>query len=266
MKQAQLIYCKLQDYVVEQVENKGKVFTRDNGCKYGVNDRVELVCGVDGTPFETNISAVLDSFNLDFSYADEMDNYWIVNRAFADAHGLDVSFCNHILFDVAEINSENLSAIKAQYLGESGNFVNFLAEKEESEKQLKGFIVLALYLIVATALTGFVSMSNTVKFNILTRRKENAIIRAIGLPFETQIKVICAENLLLILGAVIISSVFAFGVNGLITAEIMYHFQVYVTSYLGTAVFAVVVGELTTFATVWKYGNENLAQEIRCSE
>ena len=94
------------------------------------------------------------------------------------------------------------------------------AGSEEALKELAGIFLIAIFVIVFTALLSVLNISNTVRSNIQLRQSENGMLRAIGMTSKTLTWITYTENALIGLLASGLASVFGILAAALIFPQI----------------------------------------------
>ena len=247
-----LIYVSSEDYQLRSLKNGRQA---ENNCYIDKKQEVELnIYAVDD--FENvftekiKVNAQLKDLNLkDKKWTQSQNSYFIANEKLVKRLYGTVGY-NHLLFSVKEDKTVK-QKIKDTYVKNVNGaiFNNYTLGSEEDQRLLKGVIYLLVYLVGSMSLTGFSNMSNTMKANLLTRRRENAIMRAIGMSQKTEKKMILKENLRLVTYALITSVILGFICNTVIVfmvfGEFTFYWYVYISLVILFFVLSTVVLELT---------------------
>lgn len=228
-----LIYCNDSDKSIKQLEN-GTTF--GNGCeiKEGyVNISADHVSG-EKNSMKVKVKAELENFYFDIQLREEVENpYLIMNETLAKELYGEVNY-NHIAFASNVERGSIYSYLVDNYVTttEVSVLIDFESAQAENEQQLKAFLLLAAYLVVISTFVCYSNIANTVKTNILNRRKENAILRAMGMPKKNLKKVMKKEMYYLAGSAGIISIAFASILNILVGKIIMDKVQIRIIPYV----------------------------------
>lgn len=247
-----LIYVSSEDYQLRNLKNGRQA---ENNCYINKKQEVELnISAVDD--FENvftekiKVNAYLKDLNLkDKKWTQLQNSYFIANEKLVKRLYGTVGY-NHVLFSVIDDKTVK-QKIKDTYVKNVNGaiFNNYVLGSEEDQRLLKGVIYLLVYLVVSMSLTGFSNMSNTMKANLMTRRRENAIMRAIGMSQKTEKKVILKENLRLVTYALIASVILGFICNTTVVfvffGEFTFYWYVYISLVILFFVLSTVVLELT---------------------
>lgn len=234
-----LIYVSLDDYQLKNLKN-GK--QAENNCYIDKKQEVILnIAAVDNYEDEflekIKLSARLKGLNLkDKKWAQSQNSYFIANEKLIKRLYGTVGY-NHILFST--IKDKNIKQrIKDIYVKNVNGavFNNYKLGSEEDQRLLKGVICLLVYLVVSMSLAGFSNMSNTMKANLMTRRRENGIMRALGMTQKMEKRMIIKENLRLVTYALIASFILGFIINTVIILVFMGEFTFYWYVYIVLAI------------------------------
>lgn len=123
---------------------------------------------------------------------------------------------------------------------------------ENSKKQLLGMLFLACYMIVATALVGFLNMRNTIRTNIINRSRENGMLRAIGISSKMLSKVIYLENVKLTIYATICSLIIAIPICSYISYIMLERIQIKILLYILISISAILTSFFITYFEIKK--------------
>lgn len=234
-----LIYVSFQDYELQNING----IQAENNCyideKQGVNLEITGVDNIDNVFTEHFIltACLKDVYLSDQKWDQNGQGYFIANEKLVKRLYGTVGY-NHILFDLEEDNKETKESIKEMYVEnvEGAIFNNYKLGSEEDQRMLKGVICLLAYLVAATALVGFSNMSNTIQANLVSRRKENGIMRALGMSKKMQETVILKENIRMVTYALLASTIIGFLVNTTIALAFFGIFMCYWYVYVILAV------------------------------
>lgn len=234
-----LIYVSFEDYGLYTINN----IQAENNCYIDEKQGVSLeIMGVDNienviTKHLTVSACLKDIYLSDKKWEQNGQGYFIANEKLVKRLYGTVGY-NHILFQLKEDSKEIKEKIKEIYVEnvEGAIFNNYKLGSEEDQRMLKGVICLLAYLVVATALVGFTNMSNTMQANLIARRKENGIMRALGMSKKMQETVILKENLRMVTYALLASTIVGFIVNTLIALVFFEIFMCYWYVYIILAI------------------------------
>lgn len=110
---------------------------------------------------------------------------------------------------------------------------------EESEREVLGMIILIAYMLFATGLVTFLNIRNTIKANIINRKKENGVLRAIGMSNKLLTKVIKLENIKLTIYAAITSIIISMPINMYVTYTLTEKSQIKLWIYILISIIAI---------------------------
>lgn len=234
-----LIYVSFKDYGLHNINN----IQAENNCYIDEKQGVNLeIMGVDNIKnvftVHLTVSACLkDVYLSDKKWEQNGQGYFIANEKLVKRLYGTIGY-NHILFKLEEDSNEVKKNIKEIYVEnvEGAIFNNYKLGSEEDQRMLKGVICLLIYLVAATALVGFSNMSNTMQANLISRRKENGIMRALGMSKKIQETVILKENLRMVTYALLASTIIGFLVNTIIALVFFEIFMCYWYVYIILAI------------------------------
>lgn len=230
-----LIYVSFQDYGLYTINS----IQAENNCYIDEKQGVSLeIMGVDNienviTKHLTVSACLKDVYLSDKKWEQNGQGYFIANEKLVKRLYGTVGY-NHILFQLEEDSKEIKENIKEIYVEnvDGAIFNNYKLGSEEDQRMLKGVICLLTYLVAATALVGFTNMSNTMQANLIARRKENGIMRALGMSKKMQETVILKENLRMVTYALLASTIVGFIANTLIALVFFEIFMCYWYVYI----------------------------------
>jgi putative ABC transport system permease protein len=134
---------------------------------------------------------------------------------------------------------------------------------EDSIKQLLGMVIMICYIVFATAFVGFCNMSNTIKANILSRNKENGMLRAMGMSNKMLIKLICLENVKMALYSSGISIILAFPVQAHFSVIMLGEISIKVWACIIIIALAMISSFLLSYHNAKKCVEQNIIGSIR---
>ncbi len=265
VKENTLIYCNYSDKTIKQLDN-GTTF--GNGCEIKEGYVNISADGVDGkkSNMKVKVKAELENFYFDVELREKVENpYLIMNETLAKEIFGEVNY-NHIVFDTSVERDIIYSYLIDNYVNttETSVLIDFESAQEENEKQLKAFLLLAVYLVIISTFVCYSNIANTVKTSILNRRKENAILRAMGMPKKNLKKVMKREMYYLAGCAGIISIVFASILNVLVGKIIMDEIQISIIPYVLVLMLTFIV--VTLLVDVIFLQNQTILEELRMGE
>ena len=260
-----LIYVSLDDYQLKNLKN-GK--QAENNCYIDKKQEVILnIAAVDNYEDEflekIKLSARLKGLNLkDKKWAQSQNSYFIANEKLIKRLYGTVGY-NHILFST--IKDKNIKQrIKDIYVKNVNGavFNNYKLGSEEDQRRLKGVICLLVYLVVSMSLAGFSNMSNTMKANLMTRRRENGIMRALGMTQKMEKRMIIKENLRLVTYALIASFILGFIINTVIILVFMGEFTFYWYVYIVLAILFFVMSTCVLELTLQRQYQHSIIENL----
>lgn len=260
-----LIYVSLDDYQLKNLKN-GK--QAENNCYIDKKQEVILnIAAVDNYEDEflekMKLSARLKGLNLkDKKWAQSQNSYFIANEKLIKRLYGTVGY-NHILFST--IKDKNIKQrIKDIYVKNVNGavFNNYKLGSEEDQRLLKGVICLLVYLVVSMSLAGFSNMSNTMKANLMTRRRENGIMRALGMTQKMEKRMIIKENLRLVTYALIASFILGFIINTVIILVFMGEFTFYWYVYIVLAILFFVMSTCVLELTLQRQYQHSIIENL----
>ena len=267
-----LIYVSFQPYEIEENEINGKITKIENNCLIDDGGYVTLKCGiVDGSvekEKKLKVSATLENFRLtEFEWGTSDRGYFIANESLIKKLYGTVGY-NHILFDMEKGDADTKAIIKENYVSniDGAVFNDYKMGDEADRQQIIGVACLLAYLVIATAMVGFSNMSNTIQANILSRKKENGVMRALGMSKKSQEKVIVLENRKLIHITVAISTILGFFINAIVMLVFFGEFKVYVIVYVVTALLLYLISYGVTKRAVYKSSQSMIVENLREAE
>lgn len=267
-----LIYVSFQPYEIEENEINGKTIKIENNCLVDEDGYVTLKYKIIDESMENEkklkLSAVLNNFRLtEFEQGASDSGYFIANETLIKKLYGTVGY-NHILFDMEKSDADTKATIKENYVSNiEGAVFNDYKMGDETDRQLViGVICLLAYLVFATAMVGFSNMSNTIQANILSRKKETGVMRALGMSKKSQEKVIILENRKLIHITIAISTILGFFINAIVMLVFFGKFKVYVIVYVVTALLLYLISCGVTKWAMHKSNQSTIVENLREAE
>lgn len=193
-----------------------------------------------------NITKTINGKGILYGGNTKLDNqYFIINEKVARAIYGEL-FYTDIMIDLnGEINGEFQTRIAEIIKDKEGiTFGAYDVGLKESQRQMLAIICIALYMVVSTAMVGFLNMRNTIKANIITRNKENGMLRSIGMSKNMLSKVIYYENTKLSFYASIFSCIIAIPVCMYLTETMLDRIEVKIYVFVLVSIIAVLVSFL----------------------
>ena len=200
--------------LVNDLNNKDEtksIDIKDSGAIRGNIKNVFDNTNVNDSEIELNITKTADIKGFSYSGPAKMDKqYFIINENVGKKIYKDLSY-NDVMIDIKGSDITGFAIDISQVLKDKEGLISgaYSTVIEQAVKQLYAAIVLALYIIVSTAIVGFLNMRNTIKVNIINRRREYGILRAVGMERKILNKIVCLENIKLSVYASIFSSLIA---------------------------------------------------------
>ncbi len=112
------------------------------------------------------------------------------------------------------------------------------------------------------SLAGFSNMSNTMKANLMTRRRENGIMRALGMTQKMEKRMIIKENLRLVTYALIASFILGFIINTVIILVLMGEFTFYWYVYIVLAILFFVMSTCVLELTLQRQYQHSIIENL----
>ncbi len=141
-----------------------------------------------------------------------------------------------------------------------------LNEESSDENQLLAIIFLASYICIAFFVFVFSMIESMVEFNMINRRSEYGIMRALGMNRRLYEKLICLESISLGFYAVIIAVIVSFFANYYFTSQIFQQAEFSIPAYIVTVVMlmSLILGK--SYRTVHKNMNTSIVAMIQNRE
>lgn len=178
---------------------------------------------------------IYSSFGYDGSFL-------ILNKAMGKQLGADVKGCTGLLIK----NRQNFIAADFQNCSTESDKIyieNLNKNRERDKKQFLGIVFIAGYIMLATISLTCIIVSSTLQANIISRKKEFAVMGAIGLTKKKNILICCMENFILFIKAYIIGAFIATGLNIVIGEMLEDGIKWNLFIYMGVALFFATVME-----------------------
>ena len=182
---------------------------------------------VNSSEIKLKITNKIDGKGIPYGGSVKMDKqYFIINEKVGRGIYEELSY-NDVMLDYKGDDIKGLSMEISELFKDKEGLISgaYTTEIERGIRQLYASIVLTLYIIMSTAIVGFLNMKNTIRANIINRRKEYGMLRAVGMENRILKKIICLENIKLSSYASIFSSLIAIPIsmyiNGIITEKIL---------------------------------------------
>ncbi|MDP4177740.1 MAG: FtsX-like permease family protein [Bacillota bacterium] len=187
--------------------------------------KIKITKAINGHGFEQ--AGVYNNYNETYPYL--IMNETLAKKTFGELRYTDImiNVNGEITSDFERNVSSTLESVK------NVSCSSYDAGMKDDQKQLLGMIILAVYLIISTAIIGFFNMSNTIKANIINRSSENGMLRAIGMPNKILTNILCLENVKLSIIASIMGFIISMPIGIYISAivadgVIKIHYIVYI--------------------------------------
>ncbi len=182
-----------------------------------------------------------ENYMIHSSFGYEFD-YLILNKVMGKQLGAEAKGCTGILIkngvDITTMDIQNSSN------GNDKIYINNVNKNSERDKQqFLGMVFIAGYIMLATISLTCIIVNSTLQSNIMTRKKEFAIMSAIGLTKKKNILICCMENFILFIKAYIIGAVIATGLNLVIGGMLEDGMKWNPIIYFGVLVFFLIVIE-----------------------
>lgn len=141
-----------------------------------------------------------------------------------------------------------------------------LNEESSDENQLLAIIFLASYICIAFFVFVFSMIESMVEFNMINRRSEYGIMRALGMNRRLYKKLICLESIRLGFYAVIIAVIVSLFANYYFTSQIFQQAEFSIPAYIVTVVMlmSLILGK--SYRTVHKNMNTSIVAMIQNRE
>lgn len=189
---------------------------------------------VNDSEIELNITKTADIKGFSYSGPAKMDKqYFIINENVGKKIYINLSY-NDVMIDIKGSDITGFGMEISQLFKNKEGLISgaYSTVIEQAVKQLYAAIVLALYIMISTAIVGFLNMRNTIKVNIINRRREYGILRAVGMERKILNKIVCLENIKLSLYASVFSSLMAIVVcmyiNSVIEDEVVVKYWIFI--------------------------------------
>lgn len=141
-----------------------------------------------------------------------------------------------------------------------------LNEESSDENQLLAIIFLASYICIAFFVFVFSMIESMVEFNMINRRSEYGIMRALGMNRRLYEKLICLESIRLGFYAVVIAVIVSLFANYYFTSQIFQQAEFSIPAYIVTVVMlmSLILGK--SYRTVHKNMNTSIVAMIQNRE
>lgn len=141
-----------------------------------------------------------------------------------------------------------------------------LNEESSDENQLLAIIFLASYICIAFFVFVFSMIESMVEFNMINRRSEYGIMRALGMNRRLYEKLICLESISLGFYAVVIAVIVSLFANYYFTSQIFQQAEFSVPAYIVTVVMLMLLILGKSYRTVHKNMNTSIVAMIQNRE
>ncbi len=141
-----------------------------------------------------------------------------------------------------------------------------LNAESSDEKQLLAIIFLAAYICIAFFVFVFSMIENMVEFNMINRRSEYGIMRALGMNRRLYEKLICLESISLGFYAVVIALILSLLLNCYFTTQIFQNVVISVPAYIVSVVMLMLLIVGKSYMTVHKNMNTSIVAMIQNKE
>lgn len=186
-------------------------------------------------------------------------NTLIVNEKFAENEGInDIGYCAFLV----ETNSTMSELLDIPFLTETVYVTNLHDGQSNAELQLLGMIVIAIYIVVATVILSFMIIGNTIKENVVTKKAEYGVMRAMGLTLKKLWTVVCYENLILTLIACTISVPVSLLINAYLTLILFEKIKISVAAYLILIILLISLIELFAYFNIRTNTKDTIVEMI----
>lgn len=166
--------------------------------------------------------------NLNYAMFSQ-ENTLIVNQKLAESKGInDVGYCAFLV----ATDSTMSELLDIPFSTETVYITNLHDGQSDTESQLLGMIVIAIYIVIATVILSFMIISNTIKENVAAKKAEYGVMRAMGLTLKKLWTVVCYEHLILTLISCIISVPVSLILNAYLTLIMFEKIKISVAAYL----------------------------------
>ncbi len=156
-------------------------------------------------------------------------NTLIVNEKLAENKGInDIGYCAFLV----ETDSTMSELMDIPFSAETVYVTNLHDGQSNAESQLLGMIVIAIYIVIATVILSFMIISNTIKENVVAKKTEYGVMRAMGLTLKKLWTAVCYENLILTSIACTISVPISLLINAYLTLILFEKIKISVSAYL----------------------------------
>lgn len=141
-----------------------------------------------------------------------------------------------------------------------------LNEESSDEDQLLAIIFLATYICIAFFVFVFSMIESMVEFNMINRRSEYGIMRALGMNRRLYEKLICLESISLGFYAVVIAVIVSLFANYYFTSQIFQQAEFSIPAYIVTVVMLMLLILGKSYRTVHKNMNTSIVAMIQNRE
>lgn len=141
-----------------------------------------------------------------------------------------------------------------------------LNEESSDENQLLAIIFLASYICIAFFVFVFSMIESMVEFNMINRRSEYGIMRALGMNRRLYEKLICLESIRLGVYAVVIAVIVSLFANYYFTSQIFQQAEFSIPAYIVTVVMLMLLILGKSYRTVHKNMNTSIVAMIQNRE
>ncbi len=141
-----------------------------------------------------------------------------------------------------------------------------LNEESSDEDQLLAIIFLASYICIAFFVFVFSMIESMVEFNMINRRREYGIMRALGMNRRLYEKLICLESISLGFYAVVIAVIVSLFANYYFTSQIFQQAEFSIPAYVVTVVMLMLLILGKSYRTVHKNMNTSIVAMIQNRE
>lgn len=156
-------------------------------------------------------------------------NTLIVNEKLAENKNINnVGYCAFLV----KTDSTVSELMDIPFSAETAYITNLHDGQSDAESQLLGMIIIAVYIVIATVILSFMIISNTIKENVVAKKTEYGVMRAMGLTLKKLWIFVCYENLILTLIACIISVPVSLLINAYLTLILFEKIKISVAAYL----------------------------------
>ncbi len=186
-------------------------------------------------------------------------NIVIINEKMAETLGITMDQCTGMLIKKnSDIEVSTINSILTENIYLSELDVN----SEKAQEQLYGMVLIAVYIMCSIVSLTCVISSTTIQSNIYNRKKEYAIMRALGLTKKRCLQ-LCGMEYLCLYGkafaiGAFLSTVICFGLNGYLDNGIKWNIGI----FIGVFLFYGIVIEGIANAYMRKQLNQDIANII----